>query len=42
MKDKERTANNVRALANIDLLKLFKDMRQRFKQVKENIKKAGY
>ncbi|WP_257787865.1 hypothetical protein [Campylobacter pinnipediorum] len=42
MIDKERTIISIKALADIDLLKLFKDMRKKFKQVKQSIKDSGY
>lgn len=44
MKDRDifKVAQNIKELCNIDLLKLFKDMGQKLKQVKETIKKNGY
>lgn len=44
MKDRDifKMTQNIRELCNIDLLKLFKDIGQKFKQAEETIKKKGY
>lgn len=42
MREKEKITKNAETFANFNLLKFLKEMAQKFKQAKENLKKSGY